>query len=233
MRHRAARLVVFTGVIFACVAGCGTIPVKQYYVLNYVPVAPAGRLHAGPYPVILRLKDLDIEDAYSRSQIVYRQSPYELRYYFYKLWAVSPNKMITDLIQKHLESINFVSHIVRRYDEGLTPNYELSGVIESLEEYDSDQLWYAHLALRLTLTRLSDGHVLYSRLFDNRKRVYQYSADNVVRELSEILEFIMTQAVHDMDPIFYKECGGADHPSAAGDSSRQKEIEKFRSEGGE
>jgi ABC-type uncharacterized transport system auxiliary subunit len=156
-----------------------------------------------------------------------------LRYYFYKLWAVGPKKMITDLIQKHLESINFVSHIIRRFDEGIKPNYELSGVIEALEEYDSDQLWYAHLAIRLSLTRLSDGRVLYFRDFDNRKRVYQYSPDNVVREMSAILEFIMDQAVHDIDGVFSREYGAAGGSSTGADSSRQKEIEKFRGEGGE
>ena len=147
MRRRLRRVLLLACAALAVAVCCGKIPIKQYYVLNYVPMRSAGRLLANPYPFTVRLKELDIEDAYNRSQIVYRQSPYELRYYFYKLWAVSPKKMITDLIQKHLESINFVSHIIRRYDEGLKPNYELSGVIEALEEYDSDQLWYAHLAI--------------------------------------------------------------------------------------
>ncbi|HMD69584.1 MAG TPA: ABC-type transport auxiliary lipoprotein family protein, partial [Chitinivibrionales bacterium] len=191
MRRRRRRILLLTCAALAVAVCCGTIPIKQYYVLNYVPLRSTGRLLSNPYPFTVRLKEFSIEDAYNRSQIVYRQSPFELRYYFYKLWAVTPNKMITDLIQKHLESINLLSHIIRRYDEGLKPEYELSGVIEALEEYDSDQLWYAHLAIRLSLTRLSDGRVMYSREFDNRKRVFQYSPDNVVREMSAILEFIM------------------------------------------
>ena len=233
MRHRHARLLFCVGALLAFIACCGTIPVKQYYVLNYMPTQPAGRLLASPYPFTIRLKELDIEDAYNRSQIVYRQSPFELRYYFYKLWAVKPNKMITDLIQKHLASINFVSHVIRRFDEGIKPSYELGGVIEALEEYDSDQLWYAHLAIRLSLTRLSDGRVMYSRDFDNRKRIYQYSPDNVVREMSAILEFIMDQAVRDMDVVLNREYGLSGTKSSEADSSRLKEIEKFRGEGGE
>ena len=233
MRHSHARTIALIGGALAVIACCGTIPVKQYYVLNYMPTQPAGRLLASPYPFTIRLKELDIEDAYNRSQIVYRQSPFELRYYFYKLWAVKPNKMISDLIQKHLASINFVSHVIRRFDEGIKPSYELGGVIEALEEYDSDQLWYAHLAIRLSLTRLSDGRVMYSRDFDNRKRIYQYSPDNVVREMSAILEFIMDQAIRDMDVVLNKEYGLSGAKSSEADSSRLKEIEKFRGEGGE
>jgi ABC-type uncharacterized transport system auxiliary subunit len=233
MRPCRTRVVVLLGAAMAIAVCCGTIPIKQYYVLNYVPLSTAGRLISTPYPFTVRLKEFGIEDAYNRSQIVYRQSPFELRYYFYKLWAVKPNKMITDMVQKHLEGIGFVSHVIRRYDEGLKPDYELSGDIEALEEYDSDQLWYAHLALRITLTRLSDGRVMYSREFDNRKRVYQYSPDNVVREMSAILEFIMNQAVHDMDAVFSREYGARSGGAGIADSTRQKEIDKFRGEGGE
>jgi ABC-type uncharacterized transport system auxiliary subunit len=233
MRSIAGRSARLAAVLVALVIGCGTVPNKQYYVLNYVPTQFSGRLLPTAYPFTVRLKELDIEDAYGRSQIVYRQSPFELRYYFYKLWAVKPTRMITDLMQQHLNSVNLVSHVIRRYDEGIKPDYELSGLVSSIEEYDSDKLWFAHLALRLTLTRLSDGRVLYSHLFDNRKRVYQYSPDNVVRELSGILEFIMNQAIHDMDQVFSKENGLSGNPSADADSSRLKEIEKFKGEGGE
>jgi ABC-type uncharacterized transport system auxiliary subunit len=207
------RTIVRTGGYFfaflACIlcAQClfGTVPIKQYYVLNYIPVQPANRLHTGPYPYTIRVKEFDIEDAYSRPSIVYRQSPFELRYYFYRLWAVKPSRMITDLIYKHLSSINLVSGLVRRFDEGVNPDYELSGLIEAIEEYDSDQLWFAHVSLRLTLNRVSDGTVVYSKAFDNRKRVFNYSPDNVVKEMSAVVEFIMDQGISDLDAVFSKE----------------------------
>jgi ABC-type uncharacterized transport system auxiliary subunit len=221
------------GLVLACVLGalcaCGTIPMKQYYVLNYVPVQLSDRLHAAPYPFTVRVKELDIEDAYSRPSIVYRQSPFELRYYFYRLWAVKPNRMITDLIYNHLTAINLVSHVVRRFDEGLKPDYELSGDIEAIEEYDSDQLWFAHISIQLTLTRVSDGAVVFSRIYDNRKRVFNYSPDNVVKEMSAVVEFIMDQAVHDLDGAFSKENPSASSPGAAvppPDSGKVRAIRK-------
>jgi ABC-type uncharacterized transport system auxiliary subunit len=229
MCRSIARTFGFCVAILACFlcAQClfGTVPVKQYYVLNYVPVQPAGRLRATPYPFTVRVKTLDIEDAYSRPSIVYRQSPFELRYYFYRLWAVKPSRMITDLIYKHLSTINLVSGLVRRFDEGVKPDYELSGLIEAIEEYDSDQLWFAHISIRFNLTRVLDGAVVYSKIFDNRKRVFNYSPDNVVRELSAVVEFIMDQAVHDLDGVFSKENAGASG-AAAPDSVKAHNVRK-------
>jgi ABC-type uncharacterized transport system auxiliary subunit len=229
MRRTIVRTFGLCIAILACIlcAQClfGTVPVKQYYVLNYVPVQPANRLRAAPYPYTVRVKELDIEDAYSRPSIVYRQSPFELRYYFYRLWAVKPNRMITDLIYNHLTSINLVSHIVRRFDEGLKPDFELSGDIEAIEEYDSDQLWFAHISIQFVLTRVSDGAVVYSRIFDNRKRVFNYSPDNVVKEMSSVVEFIMDQAVGDLDAVFSKENGAA---AASGPAALPPDSGKVR-----
>jgi len=184
---------------------CGTIPTKQFYVLNYVPGAMDGRLRQTPYPFTVRVKEFDIEDAYSRPSIVYRQSPFELRYYFYRLWAVKPSRMLTDLIIKHLSTTNIVSSVVRRYDEGKKPDYELTGLIEAIEEYDSDQLWFAHIAIRFALSRTADGAIVYSRAFDNRKRVFDHNPDNVVREMSSVVEYVTGQVIKDLDVVFAKE----------------------------
>jgi ABC-type uncharacterized transport system auxiliary subunit len=188
-------------------AQCASVPEKSFYILNYEPEALADRRYGGPYPYVIRVKTFDIEEAYARPQIVYRKSPFELQYYFYRVWAVQPEDMFTDLIDKHLTSVGLVSQVVRRFDEGSKPDYELSGTIEALEEYDSDEVWFAHLAFRIRLVRLSDARTVYMRRFDSRKQVFQKSPEYVVRELSRILDILMNQAIHDMDQVLAREYG--------------------------
>jgi ABC-type uncharacterized transport system auxiliary subunit len=190
--------------------GCVRLQVKQYYLLNYSPSSSRDRLNPGAYPCTVRLREFDIEDAYTQPQIVYRQSPFQLRYYVYRVWAVKPQRMITDLLHKHLLAANLVSNVMRRFDEGNKPDYEISGIIEAIEEYDSDQLWFAHLALRINLTRIKDGRTMYSRRFDQRKRVFQHEPEYVVREMSALMEYTFTQAIHDFDAILSSEYGSPD-----------------------
>jgi hypothetical protein len=121
--------------------------------------------------------------------------------------------MISDLMYKHLVTANLVAGVIRRFDEGLKPEYELSGMIEALDEYDSQELWFSHIALRITLTRISDGSSLYTQRFDLRKRVFEHKPENVIRELSSLMEFIMTQAIRDIDMKLAKEFGVALPPS--------------------
>lgn len=185
--------------------GCATAPTKKYFTLNYNPDPMLKRLSPTPYPVTFRIREFGVEEAYSRPQLVYRQSPYEVGYYFYRVWAIKPTRMVTDLAIKHLTSVRLVDHVVRRMDEGFTPNYDLNGVIEALEEYDNDEIWFAHIALRLNLVRLSDNKTIYSRRFDKRKQVHQHEPEYVIRELSEIMDMIMTEALNDIDQSLFNE----------------------------
>lgn len=187
--------------------GCAKVSVKQYYELNYLPNSIMKRQIEKPYPITVRLKEFEIEEAYNRPQIVYRQSPFELQYYVYRVWAVKPSRMVTDLVYKHLLNVNLVSSIIRRYDEGNKPDYELSGMIEALEEYDSDELWFAHIALRINLIHVGNGKIIYNKRFDLRKKVLEHRPELVIREMSALIEYAITKSMQDIDIKLAQETG--------------------------
>ena len=88
-----------------------------------------------------------------------------------------------------------------------TPDYELTGKIEALEEYDNENVWFAHFSFRLQLTRLHDDRMLYSRRFDDRKQVHQRNPEYVVQELSRIMDVRMSQVLQDIDAVLAREYG--------------------------
>ncbi len=198
----------------ALFAGCAKPPSRQYYMLNYVPPAMERRAMQNPYACVIRLREFSIEEAYNRSNIVYRMNPYELRYYNYKSWAVKPTRMLTDLFFRHLSAAQLVSGLVRRFDEGRKPDFELTGFIDALEEYDSEDMLFAHVSIRLNLTKLSDGAMLYSRSFSRRKKVYTRETGLVVKEMSQIMEYIFTEAISDIDGKLAAEFGISDQGPA-------------------
>lgn len=208
MTARIRHLKITAGLlIVAGFYGCAKIPVRQYYVLNYVASPTRERLNPGPYNCTVRLREFDVEEAYTKPQIVYRKSPFQLQYYVYQVWAVKPERIMTDLMHKHLITSSLVTSVVRRFDEGHKPDYELKGIIEAIEEYDSEEFWFAHIALRINIFRISDGRIMYSRRFDHRKRVFEHQPEYVVRELSSLIEYIFSQVIHDFDVVLSSEYG--------------------------
>lgn len=186
---------------------CAKVPSKKFYTLNYEPEALSARLSENPWPCVMRIKEFAIEPAYARAQIVYRKSPYELEYYFYRVWAVKPNMMLSDVVRKHLSATKLVRQVVLRFDEGERPSYELQGNVEAIEEYDSDNIWFAHLSFTARLVRLSDGSTVYSRQFDNRRQVPQREPEYVIMALSQLADISISQLAADLDGILAKEYG--------------------------
>jgi len=192
-------------ILFLLIVGCAKPTMKQYYLLNYQPDLLTNRLQDAPYPFTIRLRPFEVEKAYSKPNLVYRTSPYQLEYYGFRHWAVRPRDMMTDLIYTHLETIDLVDKTVRRLDEAGQPDYEISGTILAIEEYDSDETWFGHLKMRMIVTRLSDGQIIYNTLFDKRKIVEIHEPQYVVRTLSEITDFFASTLMNDLDALFSEE----------------------------
>ncbi len=198
-------LFIMIGISILLLLSCGRMPIKKYYVLKYEPDPIAERLSETPYPFTVRIKDFDIEKVYEGSRIVYSTSAYELQYYYYRLWAVKPAKMFTDVLAKHISKVALVNNVTRRLDQGARPDFEISGRIEAIEEFNSDEEWFGHIAIRFVMKRIDNGEIVYQKSFDKRKRVAKHSPEYVVRTLSELTDYIISQAVSEIDPILNEE----------------------------
>jgi ABC-type uncharacterized transport system auxiliary subunit len=175
----------FIALTAMCWCSCSAVPQNRYFTMAYT-VLPSPEKPA-PIPIAVRLRQLEISPAYDQERIVYRYSPYEFMYYDYMLWAVKPQKMLTDLIVRHLEQENLFETIARELGER-RPDYELSGTIDAIEELDAGDEWSAHLNFTLHLTRFGDQRVVWSHETDLKKRVYNKAPVYVVKALSELVE---------------------------------------------
>ncbi len=180
-------------VLLAGVAGCSTVPDYTYFTMAYT-LLPEASKGTQPLADSLRIRDLEIAPAYDKDKMVYRFSPYQFQYYNYMLWAVKPNKMVTELIVRHLDQSNLFEVVSRDYGDS-RPQFELTGTLEAIEEMDSGTEWYAHLAFSLRVSRFRDERVVWSHRVDARKRVYNKAPVYVVKALSELMEAEMTKVV--------------------------------------
>jgi ABC-type uncharacterized transport system auxiliary subunit len=172
----------------------------MYYVLDYLPTPPSERLARGPYPFVVRMRDPSIAEAYRRSQIVYRQSANQMQFYNYHLWAVDPDRMIADLVMKHLKAARLFDNVTRTV-ESYAPDFFLSVDIQAIEEYDAKEQWYAHLAIEYQLEDAKTNQIVWKRLFDLRKTVDQQEPVYVVRALSYLLETVNERLVKELEVV--------------------------------
>ena len=172
----------------------------KYYVLDYVPTPPKERLEKGTFPFVLRMRDCNIAEAYRRSQIVYRQSANQMQFYGLHLWAVDPDRMITDLAMKHLKAARLFDNVTRTV-ENYVPDFYLSCDVQAIEEYDGRENWYSHLAIEYQLEDAKTNQISWKKLYDLRKSVPQQEPVYIVRELSVLAESINERLVQELEVV--------------------------------
>ncbi len=183
---------------------CSAVPQNRYFTMAYTVLPSAGK--GTPLPIAVHLRQLEISPAYDQERIVYRYSPYEFMYYDYMMWAVKPQKMLTDLIARHLEQEKLFETVARELGDRRA-DYELSGTVDAIEELDAGDEWSAHLAYTLYLTRFGDQRVVWSRSTDLKKRVYNKAPVYVVKALSELVEEELVTTTKQLRVFFDKRAG--------------------------
>lgn len=201
--------------ILALTSGCfGARPtLRSYYVLHGQPDSESGTLRtlapersevappdAPPFRGLLRVRNLNADDVYEKFQIVVRRNPYELRYSDLHVWAVKPDNMVSDIIARSLAENGVFTAVTRELGDS-RPDFTLGGELHAIEIYDSNEAWFAHLAMTLTLTRFSDGEKLWRFDFDMRKPVSTTSYAHAVRALSEVLASAMIEARKQLEEV--------------------------------
>jgi ABC-type uncharacterized transport system auxiliary subunit len=183
-----ASLVVSTGCFGA------RVNPRSYFVIPAEPVTPFEKpLFTG----MIRVRDMDSDSIYDKFQIVVRKSPYELNYSEQNVWAVKPNAMVSDVVALTLQATNTFAAVTRQLGE-VRPEYVLGGDLRAIEIYDSDDSWFAHLAITLRLTHFSTGETLWSHQFDARKVVSRDNFSHAVRGISELLSAAMVEGLDNL-----------------------------------
>lgn len=181
--------------------GCfgGSTQARSYFAIEYPRGTEVQRYREPRYPFTIRVRRFESSIAFDRQELVYRQSPYEISYDWYRLWAAKPRQMLQALVRAHLRDANLFRGVVERLTSTL-PKYELGCEVLAIEELDaSKEDWFAHLAMRCVLVDFKTGAQVWSHHFDTKQRVYQRVPQFVVRALSQIMEREMGKLVDDLD----------------------------------
>ena len=198
-------LIYFTFILFAAFglivfSGCfgSKAPERTYYSIDYaLGTQPT---NANPkYHKTVVIQNITTALAYDRQEIVYRANPYEFQYYWYRLWASKPRKMLRELIVGHLRYTNLFSSVTSTIEDKL-PDYLLDIEISSIEELDvSDTEWYAHLGLRFTLQTMDMSQTVWTYTFDSKIPVASNQPVYVVKAMSELLNTELVKAFQNLD----------------------------------
>ena len=181
----AALLSAFT--LTGCLGG-STEP-SRYYTISAESISTSGATS----DTRVHVKKFTIDPAYQRSNIVYRESPYDFMFYDLDLWATRPEQMLTQVTGEYLIKSNlFKSVDLKPMGK---PEFELLGNVDAIEEIDEGSSQYAHLAVQLTFRKVGEDTPLWEKRYDERQSMNKRDAHSAAEALSKLYAKYMQDAL--------------------------------------
>ena len=181
----AALLSAFT--LTGCLGG-STEP-SRYYTISAESISTSGATSDARVLV----KKFTIDPAYQRSNIVYRESPYDFMFYDLDLWATRPEQMLTQVTGEYLVKSNlFKSVDLKPMGK---PDFELLGNVDAIEEIDEGSSQDAHLAVQFTFRKVGEDTPLWEKRYDERESMSKRDAHSAAEALSKLYAKYMQDAL--------------------------------------
>ena len=187
----AALLSVFT--LTGCLGG-STEP-SRYYTVSAESISIAGATSDAR----IHVKKFTIDPAYQRTNIVYRESPYDFMFYDLDLWATRPEQMLTQVAGEYLIKSNmFKSVDLKPMGK---PDFELLGNVDAIEEIDEGSSQEAHLAVQLTFRKVGEDAPLWEKRYDERQSMSKRDAHSAAEALSKLYAKYMQDALENIAKV--------------------------------
>ena len=157
------KLAVPLGLILL-LAGCFSTPAKRYFQivamdLDAKPHAPIGK--------VIYVEPVRVDPLYDDFRVIYRVSPYELKYYASVFWAKKPDALFREAISDYLIKKEGFPRVMIDVLQG-DPEISLRSNIRLVEEIDNPNVWFARLAMDLEFLEFKTGRTIVKHSFDRR-----------------------------------------------------------------
>ena len=195
---KANRLLAIAALLSAfTLTGClgGSTEPSRYYTISAESISTSGATSEAR----VHVKKFTIDPAYQRSNIVYRESPYDFMFYDLDLWATRPEQMLTQVTGEYLIKSNlFKSVDLKPMGK---PEFELLGNVDAIEEIDEGSSQYAHLAVQLTFRKVGEDAPLWEKRYDERESMSKRDAHSAAEALSKLYAKFMQDALENIAKV--------------------------------
>lgn len=182
--------------LLAILIGCGGVPVTYYYQVNYELPNPGVGNPA--LPITLAIQQFDANILYEGERIVYRDSPYEVKYYHYRRWVAPPRIIVTQKVLDQYKASGIFRQVVMM-PSPVDADFILRGRIKAFEEWDEGDSWYGLVNLSFELQNTASKEIVWENEYSEKTTAQQKDPVKVVEAISQSLKLVIEKSIEDVN----------------------------------
>ena len=136
---------------------------------------------------VVGVKKFIADAPYDQDRIVYRESPYEVKFYNYRRWVNSPAEMLTEYAVSYLRSSGMFAGVCHAHSNQPV-DYLLSGRVVQFEEWDQGNEWQAKIRLWLEVQSVPSRKIAWQGYVEKVVQVREPKPSSVVQALNKAAE---------------------------------------------
>ncbi len=179
----------------ASMSGCGSVPETYYYMPTY-ELATATNDHT-PLNLVIGVEKFQSEVVYSDDRIIYRESPFEVKYYNYRRWIAEPRHLVTEKAIAHLKNSGLFRDVTA-YPSIVKLDYVLRGRLLAFEEWDAEKTWHGKVAIAVELYHVASDEIVWRSSFEKMTPSEKRLPVSVVEAISKSLSACLDEMVASM-----------------------------------
>jgi ABC-type uncharacterized transport system auxiliary subunit len=173
-------------------ASCGSVPPTFYYRLDYDINTTSS--DASAIPVKLGITSLKSDLLYESEKIVYRDSPYEAKFYNYRKWIAPPRKMIGEKLYKEYKQSQRFER-VEQLPSNHKVDYVLGGRLLAFENWDEAEKWYGSVAIKFELLDNESREIVWEQTFSEKTIARNREPSEVVIAINQSLNLVIEKSI--------------------------------------
>jgi ABC-type uncharacterized transport system auxiliary subunit len=178
----------------------GSIPDMHYYLIDY-PISKESNKREPVYHIELGVEKFEAAPLYQEERLVYRDSPYEGKYYHYHRWIASPEQMITEKVIEQLRASNLFEQVVS-FPKYSQVDFVLHGTIKAFEEWDEGDKWYARVQISYELIKNAANQIVWQKTIEKKNIVPHKSPAEVVKGINRGVQQCVAEIKQELAAFF-------------------------------
>lgn len=174
------------------IISCGKPPDIHYYVLE-VSSETVKTLNS-KYNGVIAIAPVTADEAYTGDRLIYRDSPYQIKFYHYHRWVTSPATLIESKLYSKLKN-SFPTTSMIRQPYSIAPDLILNTHLITLQEKDENEKWYGEISLAFSLVDLKKNTTIWQQEFSNRVPAKARQPQAVVEAINLAFEKCLDELV--------------------------------------
>jgi ABC-type uncharacterized transport system auxiliary subunit len=143
------------------------------------------------------VNDFETDLIYRDDKIVYRDTPYQVKYYNYRRWVAPPHRLVSEAVFSQIQQSGIFEFVTNK---PITQKIDLilNGRIRAFEEWDEANQWFGHVKIDLQLLKEDSREIVWQNSFSQKLPASKNEPVEVVKAISAATQQIVHSAMKEI-----------------------------------